>query len=275
MQHKILVTGATGTVGRQLVHQLLQAGHHVRALTRNPAKANFPAGMEVVAGDLTQPATLAPALEGVTGLHLINFDAATGELLETGAEILALAQKAGVQRVTVLQGGYEGSVEEAIKASALSWTFIGPNEFMSNMLEWAESICSEGTVSAPFANRRSSIVHEADIAAVAAVALVEEGHAGKSYSITGPEVLTPPQMLGIIGKTIGRDLRFKELSQEEAVEQWKQAGFTDEVIQFFLWAHGNTPEIGYTVLPTVEQITGRPARTFAQWASEHAEDFSA
>ena len=140
MQHKILVTGATGTVGSQLVSQLHQAGHHVRALTRNPAKANFPPGVEVVAGNLAEPQTLVAAMEGITALHLINFDGATFGNLQTGQEIVDLARKAGVQRVTVLMGGETGTVEEAVAASDLSWTFLQPVEFMANMLEWAEPI---------------------------------------------------------------------------------------------------------------------------------------
>lgn len=100
---KILVAGATGTVGCHIVNHLIQASHPVRALTRNPAKVNLPDGVEVVAGDLAAPETLAPALVGVTGLHLINFDSATGGNvpLQTGPEIVALAKNAGVRRVTV------------------------------------------------------------------------------------------------------------------------------------------------------------------------------
>jgi uncharacterized protein YbjT (DUF2867 family) len=273
MQHKILVTGATGTVGGQLVKQFLAAGHQVRALTRNPAKASFPAGVEVVTGNLAKPETLAPALEGITGLHLINFDGDSYGPLQSGAEIVALAKKAGVQRVTLLLGGERSSVQEALEASDLCWTYIQPVEFMSNMREWAEPIRNGGVVREPYRNRRTAIVHEADIAAVAATALVAEGHGGKTYTVTGPEALTPPQMVGMIGEAIGRDLKFVELSEEEAIRRWKDAGYPDEVIQFFVWAHGNTPEVGYTVLPTVEEVTGRPARTFKQWAVENADTF--
>jgi uncharacterized protein YbjT (DUF2867 family) len=275
MQQKILVAGATGTVGSQLVRQLAQAGHQVRALTRNPAKANFAANVEVVAGNLAAPETLAPALEGVTSLHLINFDGGSYGLLETGPEIVELARQAGVQRVTVLQGGEKGSVELAVEASDLCWTLIQPVEFMANMLEWAGAIRSEGVVAAAFGSRLTAIVHEADIAAVAAAALTEEGHCGKMYTITGPQALTPPQMVGMIGDAIGRQLRFVELSEEQARKQWREAGYSDEVIAFFVWVHGNTPPVGYTVVPTVEQVTGRPPRTFAQWAREHAGAFRA
>jgi uncharacterized protein YbjT (DUF2867 family) len=132
---KIVVAGATGRVGRPLVEQLHQMGHHVRALTRNAAKATFPAGVEVIEGDLTQPATIERALEGVSGLHLINFGGDNYAPLQTGAEIVAMAQKAGVQRVTVLRGGEKTSVENAVENSSLTWTFLNPVEFMSGALE--------------------------------------------------------------------------------------------------------------------------------------------
>lgn len=270
---KILVAGATGTVGHHLVAQLHQAGHEVRALTRNRAKANFPSGVEVVEGDLTVPATLANALDGVTGLHLITFGGDDYATLETGAEIVAMAEQAGVQRVTVLKGPEMDSVETALKGSSLAATFLMPVEFMSNMLEWADEIRSEGVVRQAFGSRKTAIVHEADIAAVAAVALTQDGHAGKHYSITGGEVLTPPDMVALIGAAIGRDLRFIELTEAEAREKWRAAGYPDEVIEFFVWAHGNTPPEGYTVAPTVAEVTGKAPRTFSQWAAENAARF--
>lgn len=271
---KILVTGATGNVGRHMVAQLATQGHEVRALTRNPANASFPAGVEVVQGDLAASETVAAALEGVTGLHLITFDNGAGGMpLQNAEEIVALAQQAGVERVTVLQGGEKSPIEAALEASDLTWTFLQPVEFMANFAEWAEPIRTTGGVEQAFAHRRSALVHEADIAAVGVAALTEAGHGGKTYTITGPEVLTPPQMLHIIGDTIGRDLQFVELTEAQARAQWQAAGFSEDVIEFFIWAHGNTPEIGYTVVPTVEDVTGNPARTFAQWVQENIELF--
>jgi uncharacterized protein YbjT (DUF2867 family) len=270
---KILVTGATGRVGRYLVEQLHAQGHQVVALTRNPAKANFPAGVEAIAGDMTQPSTFAAALAGVSGLHLINFDGADYAPLQTGAEIIALAEKAGVKRVTVLMVGEKTGVEEAVENSSLVWTLLQPVEFMTGMLDYAESIRTEGVVRTGFASRKSAIVHEADIAAVAARALTEDGHGGKTYPITGGEVLTPPEMVRIIGDAIGRKIEFIELSEAQAREKWKAQGFPDEVIEYFVWMFGNTPEIGYTVAPTVQQVTGQPPRTLAQWAAEFADSF--
>jgi uncharacterized protein YbjT (DUF2867 family) len=271
---KLLITGATGQVGRHLVHQLVQAGHQVSALTRNAAKANFPAAVDVIVGDLTKPETLAAALEGVSGLHLITFGGDDYAPLQTGDEIIALATRAGVKRVTVLRGGGDkGSIELAVESSPLAWTYLQPVEFMSGALDWATSIRTEGVVRQGFVNRKSAMVHEADIAAVAAMALTNDGHARHTYTITGGQVLTPHQTVQMIGVAIGRDIQIIELTEAQAREKWRAEGYPEDSIDFFVWAHGNTPPEGYTVVPTVEQVTGQPPRTFAQWAAENADAF--
>ncbi len=270
---KFLVTGATGRVGRYLVAELLEKGHEVRALTRNPAKANLPENTEVIAGDLTQPSTLVGAFDGITGVHLINFGGEDGTPLETGAELMAMAEAAGVRRVTVLRGGEEGELEAAVQASALDWTFIAPVEFMSGALDYAESIRTTGQLSEPFADRRTAIVHDRDIAAVAACALSEDGHGGQSYIITGGEVLSPRKMVQTIAQTLGQEIPFTALTEAQAMERWQAEGQPQELIDFMLWVYANTPVEGYTVTPTVEQVTGRPPRTFAQWAAEHIDAF--
>lgn len=274
---KILVAGATGTVGREIVNQLAEAGHQVLALTRNPDKANFPAGVEAVAGDLTAPESFAAALEDVEAVHLINFSGSGSDStpLETGPQLAALAKQAGVKRITVLLGGEPGPFEQAFQDSGLAWTFLQPVEFMSNVLDWAEAIREGGVVREPFAGRLSAMVHEADIAAVAVAALTQDGHAGRTYVITGPEALTLPQIVQTIAGAVGRPIEFMELTEEQAREKWRAEGYDDEAIEFFMWVYGNTPEAGYTVVPTVEQVTGRPARTLAQWAAEHASAFAA
>lgn len=273
---KILVTGATGTVGRQVVTELLARGHAVRALTRDPAKADFPAGVEVVRGDLTDPDSLVPALEGVTGVHLITFGGAYFAPLETGPRILELARAAGVRRVTVLHGGEATPLEQAVRAAGgLDWTVLMPVEFMGNALEWAQGVVTAGEVREPFVYRLSAMVHEGDIGAVAAVALTEEGHGRQEYVITGPELLTVGDKVATIAAARGREIALVELTEEEAVAQWRAAGHPEDVIGFLLEAYGNTPEVGRTVADTVEKVTGRPARTFRQWAAEHAATFRA
>ncbi|MFJ8588497.1 NAD(P)H-binding protein [Streptomyces sp. NPDC093595] len=270
-----LVTGATGTVGRQVVAELLRLGQPVRALTRDPATAGLPEGVEVVRGDLTDPDTLAPALVGVAGLHLITFGGAYFAPLETGPRIVELAREAGVRRVTVLNGGGPTPLEDAVRASGLPWTVVMPVEFMSNALEWAEGIRTRDEVREPFTGRLSAMVHEGDIGAVAAVALTEDGHAGQEYLVTGPEVLTLRDKTEAIAAARGRAVRLVELSEAEAVARWRAEGRPQDVIDFLLDVYGNTPVEGRTVLDTVEKVTGRPARTFRQWAREHAEAFRA
>ncbi|GAA2213727.1 NAD(P)H-binding protein [Nonomuraea monospora] len=268
----ILVTGATGTVGRRIVGRLAERGVPVRALTRNPGKAAFPDGVEVACGDLTEPATLAPALEGVTGLHLITFGGDDGAPLENGPELVELAAKAGVRRVSVLSGWDESTVEQALRAGDLGWTRLQCVEFMANAFDWAESIRREGVVRV-FGNHPGAVVHEADIAAVAVAALVEEGHAGETYLLTGPEALTPEQRTRLIGAAIGRELRFEEQSEAEYRAAMRAAGVGDELIEFGVQLGANPPQAGSVVLPTVEHVTGRPGRTFAEWATEHAAAF--
>lgn len=269
----ILVTGATGNVGRHLVAQLVESGHRVRALSRNPATANLPAEAEVVAGDLTDAASLTAAFDGVTAAHLINFNGADGSPLTNGAEILAAAK--GVEKVTILKGERDKSpLEEAVEASGLEWTAIAPGEFMSNVLEWADSIRTEGVVREAFGDVQSALVHDADIAAVAATALTTSGHAGKLYMVTGPEALTHADKVRILSEVLGRDIKYVELSRDEAVQRWRGFGYADEFIAFFLDLMDNPVEEARTPQPTVEDVTGKPTRPFAQWVRENAAAFS-
>lgn len=271
----ILVTGATGTVGRPLVEELQRTGHRVRALTRNPAAAGLPQGVEVVGGNLSDTASLAAAFDGVIAVHLIGFGDNYAPL-SNGAEIMALAQRAGVRKVTRLRGEVEKTaLDYAVEASGLEWTYLSPVEFMANVLEWSASIKTEGVVREGFADGKSAPIHEADIAAVAAAALTGDGHAGKEYQLTGPEVLTPPQKMHILGKAIGRTLRFVELTQEEMTAKWRGQGYTDDDLEFFLAMLNDPPIPGDVVLPTVGAVTGKPARTFAAWAREHRAAFVA
>ncbi|MGW8376644.1 NmrA family NAD(P)-binding protein [Streptomyces sp. ODS28] len=267
----ILVAGATGTVGRPLVERLAAAGHAVRALTRNPGKADLPAGVDVVAGDLADTASLERAFDGVTAAHLISFDGADFAPLANGAEIAALAEKSGVRRVTVLKGDVSKSpLEEALEAGGMEWTRLSPVEFMSNACEWADSVRSEGVVREAFPEARSAMIHEADIAAVAATALTTEGHAGQEYWLTGPEALTAPDKVRVIAEVLGREIRYVELTRDEIIAQWRREGYSEDDIAFFVAMRTNPPEAGRTVLPTVEKITGKPPRTFAQWVEENA-----
>jgi len=268
----ILVTGATGTVGRHVTEQLVRRGADVRALTRNPERAGtiLPAGVEIAAGDLMRPETLRDALKGVEAMYLIVSSDEPQADLNTDPQVVTMAAEAGVKRVVVLVGFEEGPVEQAIRESGMEWTLVKPAEFMANVLDdWGTSIREEGVVRELNGNALSARVHEGDIAAVAVEALLGDGHNGKSYVLTGPEVLTRVEAVRAIAAGIGKDILFIEMTEDEARRKWREQGYDEESIDFFVQMAFQPPEAGRTVLPTVERVLGRPARTLAEWAAEH------
>ncbi|GGK93087.1 nucleotide-diphosphate-sugar epimerase [Planomonospora parontospora subsp. parontospora] len=267
-----LVTGATGNTGRHVVAELIRRGERVRALTRDPAAAagRFPAGVEVVPGTHTAPEELGAALDGVGRLHVT----VTAGLAEAGPELVRRAVDAGVRRITVVWGGFVGPVEQAVADSGVEWTRLEPQEFMSNTLTWTESIRTEGVVREPY-DHPSALVHEADIGAVAAVALLDGGHAGRAYNLTGPESLTPRERIAILSRAIGRDIAFVPITHEQAVDRLTATGVSRADAEYVIGWYAAAGADSRTVVDTVERVTGRPARTFAQWAAEHAERFRA
>ena len=218
----ILVTGARGNVGRELVSQLTAGGYTVKALVRRPEDGQaLPAGAEAVVGDLNDPATFADALPGVTAIYLLaGYD--------NLAQLLARARAAGVQRAVLqssssVPGGdtdnavarYHILSEQAIRESGLEWTFLQPNTFMTNTLEWADAIRAE-IVRAAFPGVAVSTIDPADIATVAVEALAGDAHAGHLLRLSGPEALRPADRVAVLSRMLGRELRFKGLSNEEA-----------------------------------------------------------
>lgn len=288
----ILVTGATGLVGRHVVDQLVRAGESVRALTRNPAKAGFPDDVEVFQGDLLEPASVRSALEGVEKLFLFPQP-------ETAAEIVDLAKQADVRRVVVLSAaavtlgfdtGYHARVERAVEESGLEWTHVRPGEFMTNMLPiWGPMIRESRTVRYPFGDDISGApIHEADIATVAVVALLEDDHVGKAYTLSGPEQLTPRGQVQAIADALGEEVRYEEVSREEARDILKgMGGFAAESADLLLGfvdydGGAGSGDEGYSdqdysdlmkPLPGFAMATGRTGRTYAEWARDHVEDF--
>jgi uncharacterized protein YbjT (DUF2867 family) len=265
---RILVTGATGNVGRLVVDHLLAAGAtEVRALTASPAKAALPAGVEVVRGYLGRPDTVPAALEGVDRMYL-------APLPRTVREVVALARQAGVRQIVDLAGA-KGSlwhaVEEAVEESGIAWTHLEAGEFMTNSTTWAGQIRSTGMVCDAYPTAADAPVALEDIAAVAATLLLEDGHAGKAYELTGPQTLTRAELVRIIGRALGRDIPFVELTRERAAERLSKviggyaAWYLDRMAQL-----ADQPQ---PAVPTVEELTGRPGTTFAEWAVKHAGGF--
>jgi uncharacterized protein YbjT (DUF2867 family) len=195
-------------------------------MTRDPAATRFPAGVEVVHGDLADPATLPGVLAGVDRLHLFPFP-------QTATEVVALASKAEVRRVTVLSSGsvtagydtdYQLPVEQAVEASGLEWTHLRPGEFAANRLAlWGPSIRAERVVRWPYPDEVGVLIHEADIA-VAVHALLEDGHAGRAYDMTGPAALCVRDQVAAIAAAIGGDVRLEQVSRAEALRRLEEQG---------------------------------------------------
>lgn len=279
----ILVTGASGQVGRGVVEELAAVGADVRAAGRQPEKLRPPAGVPTVAADLTRPETLPAALDGVGKVFLYAVPDGVSGFLDA-------ARTAGVEHVVLLSSHtvmediperepisrMHRVVEEAIVDSGIPYTFLRPDNFATNLLMWGwpESIRADGVVRFPYPESHSDAIHERDLAEVAAKVLTEPGHEGRSYHLTGAESITQRRQAELIGAAIGKPVRFDEMTPEQA---WDTLG---KIIPS--WVLGAT--IGYwkasdgipvTITDTVEKLTGKPARTFAQWAHDHAADFTA
>ena len=265
----ILVTGATGNAGGAVMRAALAAGEPVRALVRD-TRAALPEGARAVVGDLNEPETFAAALDGATGLFLLSG-------YRNIEQTLANARRAGVARVVLLSssaapGGdltnavarYHILSERAVRASGLPWTFLQPNSFMTNTFRWLPQLNS-GVVRLPFADVPVAMIDPDDIAAVAITAFLEEGHEGKSYRLSGPQSLLPAEQVATVANALGRTVRFEAQTNDEARAEMSRSmpeEYVDAFFSFFL--DGTVDES--QVLPTVEEVTGRPPRTLAEWA---------
>ena len=268
----ILVTGATGNVGRHIVAQLAERGESVRALTRHPDRAGFPEGVVAVHGDLTDLDSMRAAMDGCEAVHFITFDGATGAPLQNGAELVALAEASGIQRISVLGGWFESTLEPALRAGSIPWAQLAPVEYMTNAVEWAPEVAQHRRVRT-LADWPSAMIHAGDIAAVAIVLLTEDGHDGQVYYLTGPEALTPADRAARLGEALGETVEWIHLDEEEELERLRALGHSEEYVAFGLELAKNPPQVGQIVQDTVTRLTGRPGRTFAQWARENVEAF--
>ncbi|WP_280407135.1 NAD(P)H-binding protein [Nocardia brasiliensis] len=281
MASRYLVIGATGHVGGQVVSQLAAAGEQVRAVARNPAAARLPEGVEVVRGDLTDPDALAIALADIDAVYL-TWPALSVEHAGPAIEVIA----AHARRIVALSsaavrddieeqdnpiGAVHAAVERPVVASGLEWTFLRPYGFATNTLEWAAQIRAGDTVRGAYGAASMALLHEADIAAVAVRALTTDDHLGAKYELSGPSAATRVEQVATIGRALGRALSWEEITPERARREmtWLPTEYADFVLAG-LAAMVETPVPSTT---TVEQVTGSPARTYAQWAADHVADF--
>ncbi|MEU4544177.1 SDR family oxidoreductase [Nonomuraea dietziae] len=269
----IVVTGATGNVGRELVRVLADAGERVTAVSRQPAPV--PPGVRHSPADLADPAGLRTALEGSDALFLLVAG-------EDPQAILDQARSAGVRRVVLLssQGAgtrphiyrHPAAFEEAVRESGLEWTILRPCGFDSNAYAWAESIQTHRTAAAPFAEVGLPTIDPADIAEVAAVVLRQAGHAGRTYELTGPAPITPRERAEAIGAALGAPVRFDEQTREEARAQML-AFMPEPVVDGTLAILGEPTPEEQKVSPDVELLLGRAPRAFADWAARNVAAF--
>ncbi|MFI6596942.1 SDR family oxidoreductase [Nonomuraea sp. NPDC050536] len=273
----ILVTGATGNVGRGIVGRLTAAGHKVRALTRNPDTVFD--GAEVVVGDLDEPGTLRDLLTGVDTAYVMGLGP---RVTEQVANVVRTAE--GLRRIVLMsslsvepaRGGvvarWHREAEDTVRRSGIPWTFLRPGVFTSNALQWAASIRAEGVVRSMTGDTPVAPIHPDDIAAVAVTALLSSGHEGRAYSLTGPERTTPSGQTRLLGELLERPLTFEEVPAEAAVRAMTAFGTSEEEAEESVRSLRQDGPFG-TPLPTVHDLTGLAPRTFRDWASENLDAF--
>ena len=277
-----LVIGATGRTGRGVVAELLHAGRSVRALVRNPAAAGLPTDVELATGDLTDPESIARAAEGARSVFLVW----TAPFATAPAVVAALAQR--VERLVLLSSPHQtphpffqqpnalavfhAQLDRMVMDSAREWTIVRPGMFAANsIMWWARQIQTGDEVRWPYGNVETAPIDERDIAAVVARALMDDGHAGRDYVITGPAALTHVDQVRVIGEAIGRRLGFHELTPDEFRAE---SGFPPQASNMLLAAWGAAAGVPAYVTTTVSDVTGTPARSFAEWAVANAAAFT-
>jgi uncharacterized protein YbjT (DUF2867 family) len=267
----VLVTGATGRVGRHVVEGLRAADVTVRALVRTPDLAGLPPDVELVRGDLYDADAVRRAAADVDAAFLLwpSFDAsgAPAVLYELPRRVVYLSS------LNASEGGVWGEVEQLLRDAGKDWTFVRPGGFAVNAQAWAREFREGDVLRLPYPEAGRSLIHERDIAAVAVLTLLDDRHIGQTYELTGPEVLTQAEQVETIGRAVGKQMRIEGLTGDAArqamLDQGTPAPIADSAVTYWSTLVAN-PE---PVTTTVAQLTGRPALTFAAWADEHADEF--
>lgn len=281
----ILVTGGTGTIGSELLRLLSQAGIPARALARNLDKVQKLPHISWVVGDLSRPETLTQAFEGVKKLFLLTHY--YEDMVELQHNAIVAARSAGVEHVVKVSafaatdhskapiGRWHYQIEKELEESGMGWTMLQPHHFMMNLTAQAEYVIKEGVIYSPSGDGKIPYVDPRDVAAVAFVTLTQPGHLGKVYVVTGSEAISYREAAEIIGKEIGKKLRFVDESPEEARARRVREGVPPAVIESILAIGAYQREGGKTVTitNTVAELTGRPPRTVAEFVKEHASVF--
>ena len=278
----ILVTGATGKVGREVVRQLAAENIPARALVRDPTRASFLRlpGIEIVVGDLAEPATLPAAFGGVERLFLAT--PAAPDQVELQSNALEAARRAGAQRIVKVSvaggpdagtqiGRWHWATEKQIEASGLDFTFLRPTLYMQQMCAYAPSIAATGTFSFPVGAGEIAVVDTRDVAAVGVKALTEDGHDRRIYDLTGPEALSYDAMADAISEAIGKRVVFAHVPPEYTKKQMLSDGLPRWLVDDMLVLAASFRDgYGAAVTHTVADVTKQNPRTFRQFARDYA-----
>lgn len=273
-----LVSGATGNVGGEVVNALAAQGLPVRALVRNAGRAKAVPNVEFAEADLDDLDSLDPWLDGVEAAFLLPGWPDMPGLYDRlrAADVKRVVQLSGSSTET---GNADNAItammmrtEAAARESGLPWTLLRPSGFMSNTLRWAPQLREGDLVRAPWGDVPVACIDAVDIAAVAVAAMTDDAHEGAVYRLSGPRAMLPAEQIAILGGVLDRPLRFEGLTLEETRTELEATTPEAFVNAFFdLYADGSLDES--PVFPTVEEVTGRPPRTFEQWAEAHADAF--
>jgi len=277
----ILVVGATGTVGTELVTQLTQDGYPVRILTRNRQKAaGFGNSVDVFVGDLNDPESLKPAMQGVDRFFLITSST------QQDKNVLAAAKEAGTRHVVKIStqeagwtpveghGHWHKEREELIKSSGLLWTFLRPSMYMNFALSWAPGIRLENAIRLAGGDGKLPPIDPWDVAAVAKAALTTPGHENQGYTLTGPELLSFADIAAMFAKVLGRPVRRIEISEAEQAEDFTKMGapkyVADGLAETFSLIRAG--RFAY-LTDDVEKAIGEKPRTYETWLGNHSSAF--
>lgn len=283
----IIVTGATGNVGSELVRLLSEGGSSVRALSREPERGEDLPGVEWVQADLARRKALPEAFEGGDRLFLLTGNGEDMVWLQKNA--IEAAERAGVGHVVKLSalgatdhsrsviGLWHYNVERIVEDSELLWTFLRPHHYMQNLLDRRVFDREAGRVRSASGDGRIPFIDTRDIAAVARAVLIGEDHHGRTYTLTGPEPLSYREATEILSDVLERPLTYVAESMDEAWSRLRAAGDPVWLVAARLAIAGYQRGGGPTerVTDTVERLLGRPPRSFRQFAEDHADPLRA
>ncbi|MFD4405131.1 NAD(P)H-binding protein [Nocardia sp. NPDC058499] len=258
----ILVTGATGNIGRKVVEHLVDLGaDDIRALSNHPERTAFPPEVEVVEGYLRRPSSLPAAFEGIDRMYLAPAH-------ETITEVIDSARRAGIEHIVDLSGDETSTwqpIAQAVEKSGIGWTHLYAYEFMENATDWADQIRTTNEVCEPYPDSADAPIAMDDIARVAATVLLGTGHLGATYKLTGPETFTRAQRLQYLAEAIGRDLSFVTVSPDELIARLEPV-MGEYFVRWFVDGLATRVEQPQVATSTVADLTGH-ATTFASWAA--------